>query len=275
MRGYGPASYGDGFADVYDDWYSAVSDVEATTAAVRDLATAVPGHGRPPVVLELGIGTGRLALPLAAAGLDVRGIDASAAMVAALRAKPGGDLPVHLGDFRHVVVPVRPGEPGPPPVDVVLCAYNTLFNLADAEAQQACLAGVAAALRPGGALVVEAFVPPARHDGPTGAGDEVRVRHLATDRVVLTAAVRDPDAQTMAGQFIDIGPEGVRLRPWALHYLYPDELDEWAERVGLVLDDRRSAWGGAPWAEGDDHHVSTYRRVDDDEPVPRRRPPRR
>ncbi|MEY2570667.1 MAG: hypothetical protein QOE63_1017, partial [Acidimicrobiaceae bacterium] len=93
VDGYTAASYGEGFADVYDDWYADVSDVDATVERI----VAIAGGGR---VLELGIGSGRLALPLAAQGIDVWGIDASPAMVDRLRAKPGGGaLPVAIGDM--------------------------------------------------------------------------------------------------------------------------------------------------------------------------------
>ena len=93
MRGFGPGTYGDAFADVYDDWYADISDVAATVAGLRELAGEGP-------VLELGVGTGRLALPLAATGLAVHGIDASAAMLDRLRAKPGSErLVLTLGDM--------------------------------------------------------------------------------------------------------------------------------------------------------------------------------
>ena len=94
MEGYGPATYGDRFADVYDDWYADVSDVEATVERVVALAggaDAAAGGAERPAVLELGAGSGRLALPLAAAGLDVWALDASPAMVGRLRAKPGAE----------------------------------------------------------------------------------------------------------------------------------------------------------------------------------------
>lgn len=269
MRDYGPSTYGDGFADVYDDWYDDRGDAESCTAMITRLvadradATEHPVEGRRPVVLELGIGTGRLALPLAAAGLDVRGIDASAAMVDRLRAKPGGDLPVHVGDFAEVVVPGPPGPDGvrPPPVDVVLCACNTLFNLTSEAAQRRCLEGIAAVLRPGGALVVEAIVPP-RPEEAAADPDRVHVRSLAADRVVLTAATHDPAAQTMAGQYVDICEAGIRLRPWSLRYLHPEQLDDLAVAAGLPLEVRRAGWSGEPFDARADRHVSVYRRAD-------------
>ena len=152
MEGYRPSTYGDRFADVYDDWYHDVSDVAATVARVAALAGEPPGP-----VLELGAGSGRLAIPRAARGLEVWALDASTAMLDRLAGKPGGDrVRVVLGDM--AVLDVGAGPPGG--FAVVLCAFNTLFNLTDGEAQRRCLARVAEVLAPRGRLVVEAFVPP-------------------------------------------------------------------------------------------------------------------
>ena len=273
VRGYGPATYGDAFADVYDDWYAQVTDAAACAARCASLAAEGADGGRPPLVLELGVGTGRLALPLRERGCDVRGIDASPAMLARLRTKPGGDLPVRQGDLADVVVPPGPDDPsgGPPPADLVLCAYNTLFNLEGPEAQRRCLAGVARVLRPGGRLVVEAFVPPTGDD--LDDGSEVRVRSLTADAVVLTAAVRDPAAQTVAGQFIELSEAGgVRLRPWRLRYLHPAQLDALAAGVGLVLEHRWAGWAEEPFDDGAEVHVSVYRSAAGDRPGARPRP---
>ena len=123
MEGYEPPSYGEAMADVYDEWYADLTDVGATVAAIARLAAG----GR---VLELGIGTGRLAIPLAEAGLDVSGIDVSPAMVARLRAKPGGDrVAVVVGDM------ARAEDLPPGPFAVVFVAFNTFFGLITAEDQ--------------------------------------------------------------------------------------------------------------------------------------------
>src|SRR5262245_41087141 len=117
MDGYEASTYGDGFADVYDDWYGNVSDVDATVAGVASLAAARGGDR----VLELGVGTGRLALPLAARGLLVTGIDASPAMLDRLLAKPGAArVEAVLGDMAELPVPGR--------YTVVFAAFNTFFN---------------------------------------------------------------------------------------------------------------------------------------------------
>lgn len=243
---FGPASYGDAFADVYDDWYAGVSDVAGTVARVAALAAGGP-------VLEIGIGTGRLALPLAAAGCEVHGIDASTAMVDRLRRKPGGgDLPVAVGDMADVAR-LAPGGP----YAVVLVAFNTFFNLVTAADQQRCLAGVAAVLRPGGAFVVEAFVPV----DAAPAGGALQVRAVEAGRVGLTASVTEPDGRTVTGSHVELTGGGVRLRPWRLRMVTPAELDAMAEAAGLVLAERHAGWRGEPYGPGSGEHVSVYRQA--------------
>ena len=253
MEGYDAATYGDRFAEVYDDWYADVTDVDATVARLAALAT-----DRGPI-LELGIGTGRLALPLVRLGFDVRGVDASTAMIDRLRAKPGGAaLPVTVADLAAFTPPTRPEDPaGGARFGLAFVAYNTLFNVTDPEGQDACVGTVAEALAPDGRFVVEAFVPPA----PGTAGhDAVAVRDLTTSRVVLSVARHDPAAQTMTGQFVDITEDGIRLRPWHLRYLRPAQLDALADRHGLVLEDRWADWERAPFHDDARAHVSVYRR---------------
>lgn len=249
MEGYRPSTYGDRFADVYDDWYHDVSDVGATVERVAALVGRAPGP-----VLELGAGSGRLALPLAARGLDVWALDASPAMLDRLRAKPGGDR-VHtvVGDMAVLDL----GAGAPAAFAVVLCAFNTLFNLTEPGAQARCLARVAGLLAPGGRLVVEAFVPPPGGEGDAAVG-AVEPRHIGLDEVVLTVSRLDPASRTVVGQHVQITEAGVRLRPWVLRYATPDELDALAAGAGLALVDRNGGWHGEPFTASSDTHVSTY-----------------
>jgi SAM-dependent methyltransferase len=249
MDGYDAGTYGRGFADVYDDWYGDVSDVDATVDGVLALLGA-PDAGR---VLELGVGTGRLALPLAAKGVAVVGVDASAEMLDKLRAKPGATAvaTVH-GDMADIGALDLGG-----PFVVAFAAFNTFFNLTTRAAQLACLRGVAAQLVPGGRVAIEAFVPP---DPDTVADSVVTPRTIDHDRVVLTVARRDPASQTIAGQHIEFTEAGgVRLRPWLVRYAAPRELDELAAEAGLVLARRDADWRGTPFDEGSTAHVSVYR----------------
>lgn len=245
MEGLDPSTYGERFADVYDEWYADVSDVEATVDAVVELAAGG-------AVLELGIGTGRLALPLAARGYEVWGVDASPAMVERLRVKPGGAaLPVVVGNFAEERVE-RPGG-----FAVVLAAYNTLFNLTSVEDQRRCFGTVATALRPGGCFVVEAFVPGPEPDGPQG---RVTPSAIEADHVLLQVTRRLPDSQTVEGSLVSITEQGIRLRPWHIRYATPRQLDSMAEAAGLELTRRSAGWRGEPFHEGSSHHVSVYRR---------------
>lgn len=242
MRGYQPHSYGDGMADVYDDWYADISDVEATVNALRTLAAGG-------AVLELGVGTGRLAAPLAAAGVEVHGVDASAAMTAQLADKPGGDRV-------HVVIGDMVDDLPQGPFTLAFVAYNTFFNLVTAERQQACFHAVAARLAPGGSFAIEAFVPDPEHEPASS----VTVRSVHADRVVLSVSTADPARQVAEGQYIDITEAGgVKLRPWSIRWATPEQLDRMAEAAGFTLAARWSGFEGAPFAADDARHVSLYR----------------
>lgn len=242
MDGWTRSSYGDAFADVYDEWYGEVSDVAATVELVAELA----GEGGR--VLELGVGTGRLAAPMAARGLVVHGVDASAAMLARLAAR-GTGIATTLGDM---VDDLPDG-----PFDVVLVAYNTLFNLESADRQAACFAAVAARLAPGGRFVVEAFVP----EDPPAAGAVVEVRSMAVDEVVLSISDHDPDTQRAVGHLVQFTDgAAVRLRPWAIRYAPPAELDELAARAGLVVVERWEDVARHPFTAISSRHLSVYAR---------------
>jgi SAM-dependent methyltransferase len=237
---YGPDTYGNAIADVYDDWYPDVSDVEGTVAAVTRLAA-----GRP--VLELGVGTGRLALPLAAAGVEVHGVDASAAMVEKLRAKPGGEqVAVLVADFADTLPEGRFG--------VVFAAFNTLLNLTGPGALERCLRLVRDRIEPDGHLVVEAFVPA---DDAVASG--VDVRRVATDEVVLSVFRRTSDTDVVTGSLVSITEAGVRLRPWSIRTIGPDDLDELAAAAGFTVEQRDGGWRGEPFDDTSDRYVVCYR----------------
>lgn len=248
VEGYDASTYGDRFAEVYDDWYGDVTDVAACT---ERLVRLVDESGGGPV-LELGVGSGRLALPLADRGVDVHGIDASAAMLEALAAKPGAErITTTLGDMAALEV----ADVGP--FAVVFVAFNTLFNLGTVDEQRRCLQRVAALLAPAGCFVVEAFVPP---DSGGAASGVVTPRHITADDVVLTVSRHDPAEQTITGQHVHITEAGIRLRPWHLRYAAPAELDALAAEVGLGLRWRCGGWRDEPFDAGSSVHVSAYGR---------------
>jgi SAM-dependent methyltransferase len=251
MDGYGPSSYGDGMADVYDEWYATRGDIDGAVATLATLASSAGPSPGP--VLELGIGSGRLALPLAASGVDVWGIDASAAMVARLRAKPGGDqVPVAVGDMADLDLSSLTGG-NETRFTVVFAADNTFFNLTTSPAQARCLERAREILVPKGHLVIEAFVP--APDAPTSSVD---ARTVALDHVVLTVTRHDPLSQTVDGQHIELRESGVRLHPWSIRYVLPDELDALASTAGFSLVERWSDWRRTPFTADDSVHVSVY-----------------
>ena len=244
VDGYDETTYGRAFADVYDDWYAGISDIEAT---VTDLARlAGPGP-----VLELGVGTGRLAIPLAvhAPHLAVVGVDSSDEMLARLRARPHPEtLSARLGDM----VDELPDGP----FALAFVAYNTIFNLLTAERQHACFAAVAQRLAPGGRIVVEAFVP----DDPPRDGDHIEIRTLAAGRVVLSVSRHDAATQRADGQFVELTEHGgVRLRPWSIRYASPTQLDAMAARAGLEIEHRWESFGALPYRASSSRHVTVYR----------------
>jgi SAM-dependent methyltransferase len=249
VEGYDASTYGDRFADVYDDWYGDLTDAEACADRIASLAADAGGP-----VLELGIGSGRLALPIAARGCEVHGIDASAAMVERLRAKPGGDrLAVTIGDMADLALDAEPAGG----FGVAFVAFNTFFNLGSEDAQRRCLRRIRQLLRPGGAFLIEAYVP----DGATGdeVDSNVTPRHIGADEVVLTVSRRDRTAQTVTGQHVHITEAGIRLRPWHLRYASPEQLDGLAAEAGLELAARHAGWRGEPYTDASTTHVSTYR----------------
>ncbi|MBI4259856.1 MAG: class I SAM-dependent methyltransferase [Actinobacteria bacterium] len=246
MEGYEASTYGDRWAEIYDAWVASVTGRRvATPEIVAERLAELAGGGS---ALELAIGTGRIALPLAARGVQVHGIDASEAMVARLREKPGGDrIPVTMGDFADVAVDGS--------FFLVYVVFNTLFALLTQEDQVRCFANVAAHLSPGGAFVVEAFVPDV-----TRFDRGQRVEALATDldEAHLEVSLHDPVGQRVSSQRVVLTEEGTRFYPVNLRYAWPSELDLMARLAGLRLRDRWAGWNGEPFGAGSPAHVSVY-----------------
>jgi SAM-dependent methyltransferase len=240
-EGYDAAAYGDRIADVYDELPTHPRDADAAAAFLADLAGPGPA-------LELAIGTGRLALPLAERGVAVSGIDASEAMVAKLRAKPGGDrIPVAIGDFADVPVDGR--------FALICVVYTTFFALPDRDAQRRCFERVADHLAPGGRFVVEAFVPdPSRFER----GQHVEVRHVGEDSVLLSLSRHDAATQRVDSLLVRLGNDSVQTWPVHLRYSYPSELDLMAEAAGLRLEQRWGGWEQEPFTGDSVKHVSVY-----------------
>ena len=243
MKGYGPATFGELNAEDYDELH----DPGTTDAAVALLADLAQG-GK---ALELAIGTGRIALPLAARGLAVEGVDASPAMVAKLRAKPGGEaIPVLIGDI---------AETAPAGAfDLVYLAFNTLFNLTSQDAQVRCFQNAAARLSSRGLFVIETFVPDlTRFSG----GQSLRTRSVTFDSLTLEAALHDPVTQRVEYQRVRMTPDGTKLTPLPMRYAWPAEIDLMARLAGLELRQRWGGWDRAPFTAESKVHVSVYARA--------------
>ncbi|HEX7313948.1 MAG TPA: class I SAM-dependent methyltransferase [Pyrinomonadaceae bacterium] len=228
-------------ADVYDQWFGYFDE------AAVDVLEKLAGSGR---ALELGIGTGMVALPLAARGVEVHGIDASPEMVSVLRSKPGGDaVPVSMSDFAEVGVA---GE-----FSLVYVVYNTLFALQTQEEQVRCFRNVAARLAPGGAFVVEAFVPDLAQ---LSAGRGVRLLHMTDERVGIRVYEHDPVGQKMRSRQVIFSDGGTRVFPVEVRYAWPPELDLMAQLAGLRLRERWSDWRRGRFDAKSEKHVSVYER---------------
>jgi SAM-dependent methyltransferase len=236
-----PAFYGDSWAGVYDEHHAAM-DPSATVEFLAGLA----GDGR---VLELAIGTGRVALPLAGRGIAVEGVDASGEMVARLRAKPGGEaIPVVMGDMAQV--------PVDGPFRLVYLVFNTLFGLLSRARQADCFRNVARVLGPGGAFVIECFVPDlARFDR----GQRVQAVAVTEDSATIEVSRHDAALQRVTSQIITLDAQGVHMGPVALRYSWPGELDLMAEAAGLRLAERYGDWDRRPFGSGSVKHISVYR----------------
>jgi hypothetical protein len=246
MRGYGPETFGQLNAETYDAEHDMPHDA-ATLAAVQTLSELASGGP----VLEFAIGAGRIALPLAARGLAVSGIEASPEMVAKLREKPGGAaIPVVLGDMADTRVEGA--------FELVFLVFNTLFNLPSQAAQVRCFRNAADHLTERGTFVIEAFVP---EIAAYADGQRTRTVHVAVDRLVVEASLHDPVTQTIRYQYVVTTPRGVRMTPLPMRYAWPAEIDLMARLAGLELRGRWGDWDRSAFTATSVKHVSVYGRA--------------
>jgi hypothetical protein len=243
MKSYEPVmSFGQEVAEAYDDVER--GDEAAAVAFLEGLAMGGPA-------LELAIGTGRVALPLAARGIRVDGIDFSPAMVGRLRAKSGGEqISVTIGNFADVPVAGT--------YRLVYLLFNTLFNLLTQEEQVRCFENVGAHLTDGGSFVVEAFVPAFLYRSRDD--QYVDAEAVEVDEVRLDVARHDPVNQLLDESHVRLSREGVRLNPIVTRYAWPSELDLMARIAGLRLRERWGGWDREPFNASSRTHVSVYGR---------------
>ncbi|MDA8061274.1 MAG: class I SAM-dependent methyltransferase [Actinomycetota bacterium] len=235
--------FGEEVAAVYDADHEDMFAPEVVGPAVELLA-GLAGGGE---ALELAIGTGRLAIPLAARGIPVSGIDLSAAMVERLVAKPGGErIAVTLGDMTTTRAPGR--------FALVYLVFNTIGNLTGQDEQVACFANAAAHLEPGGRFVVEVGVPDLRRLPP---GEDARVFAHAPGYVGYDRYV-DLVGQLAVSHHFVAGSAGLRESATPFRYVWPSELDLMARLAGLDLEDRWSDWQRSPFGAESRSHVSVW-----------------
>jgi SAM-dependent methyltransferase len=239
MDNFQEDTYGERIAGVYDDWYAGYDD--SAVATLHELAQG----GR---ALELGIGTGRIALPLRESGVEVHGIDASEAMVARLRAKLGGEnLPVTLGNFADVAIEGQ--------FNLIYVVVNTFYALLSQEEQVRCFQNVAAHLSSEGVFLIEAFVPDLTRFQTR---QTVRALRVGVDEVQLEVSQVDPVTQQVTSQHIVLSEQGTRLYPVQLRYAWPAEFDLMARIAGMGLKYRWSNWQKDALSAESGKHISVY-----------------
>jgi SAM-dependent methyltransferase len=219
-------------------------DRDGALAFLEELA-----HGGP--ALELAIGTGWIALPLAERGVRIDGIDLSPAMIAELRKKPGGDaIDVTLGDMADVPVSGT--------YRLVFVVANSLFNLLGQDDQVRCFENVAAHLADDGVFVVEAFRPDAFYR--LRDHQYVDAEAIEVDSVRLDVARHDPVTQLLDESHVVLSRAGVRVNPVVTRYAWPSELDLMARIAGLRLRERWADWRRTPVSAASTHTISVYGR---------------
>jgi SAM-dependent methyltransferase len=239
MEYYSSETYGERIAAVYDKLYSGFDP-----DAIQTLVELAQGGD----AIELGIGTGRIALPLLHAGVTVHGIDASESMVAILRAKPGGaGIPITMGNFADVSVDNQ--------YALIYVVFNTFYSLLTQEEQIRCFQNVARHLTPGGAFVIEAFVPDMTR---FEAGQTMRVVHIGDNEVNMDVSQIEFDKQLISSQHVILTTQGIHFYPVKIRYVWPSELDLMARLSQLRLRVRWSDWNKAPFTDGSKKHISVY-----------------
>jgi SAM-dependent methyltransferase len=236
--------FGEDVASQYDDSDEPEFDPKVIRSTV-DFLAGLATNGR---ALELAIGTGRIALPLAERGVRVHGIDLSQAMVKRLRAKPGGKrIPVVIGDMTTASI----GEPGS--FSLVYLLYNTIENVTTQAGQVAAFRSAARHLAPGGSFVIDCNVPDLRRlpEGATAVVFDIGERHWGIDEY-------DVANQGLISHHFNVVDGRVEYGAWPFRYVWPAELDLMAELAGLRLRERWSGWQREPFTSDSRKHVSVW-----------------
>jgi SAM-dependent methyltransferase len=234
--------FGERVAERYDESSADMFEPAVVDPAV-DFLAELAGSG---AALELGIGTGRLALPLAQRGIRVHGIDLSEAMVARLRTKPGAeDIEVTIGDFATTRVEGT--------FSLAYLVFNTIMNLTTQDEQVACFENVAAHLEPGGCFVIEVGVPALQRlpPGETVRAFDISATHLGFDEY-------DVVSQGLISHHYSVVDGKLELHSVPFRYVWPSELDLMARLAGMGLRERWSGWKREPFTSESRKHVSVW-----------------
>ena len=234
--------FGEHVAERYDESFADMFE-PATVDPVVDFLVDLAGDG---AALELGIGTGRIALPLSQRGVRVRGVDLSEAMVARLRAKPGAEnVAVAIGDFTTTRVEGT--------FSVAYLVFNTIMNLTSQDAQVACFQNVAAHLEPGGCFVVEVNIPALQRLPP---GETVRAFEVSATKLGFDEY--DVASQGLISHHYAVVDGNLELQSHPFRYVWPSELDLMARLAGMTLRERWSDWTREPFTSASTKHVSVW-----------------
>lgn len=239
MMEYDDSTYGNRISEIYDAFYSGFD------SASIDLLVELAGNG---AALELGIGTGRIALPLYERGISVQGIDASEAMLSKLRAKEyGAEIEVLTNSFAEFKIDKR--------FQLIYVVFNTFFGLLTQKEQVQCFKSVSEHLAPEGLFLLELFVPDLNRfvDHQT-----VRSVIQSEHEIQLDVSQVDPVAQQVTSQHVLLSNKGTRLYPVKLRYAWPSELDLMAEIAGLSLRHRWGSWSKEAFTKENKKHISVY-----------------
>jgi len=242
MENYGPSTYGDTIAEVYDNIYQYVNP-----DMIERLYECAP-NGQ---VFELGIGTGRIAIPLLNRGINIDGIDSSAAMIEKLKTKLNGrHIGLQIGDFSKFKTVKK--------YDLIYIVFNTLYGLLTQEDQMNCFRCVSDALKPKGRFVIEGFVPDVtRFDR----GQTIRTDEIETNLVQLECSKHDLINQRVDSQIIRITENGIKLIPVNVRYVWPSELNLMAKITGFELSERWSNWKKDNFNSDSLSHISIYEKA--------------
>lgn len=245
IDGYDATTYGDSFAEVYDQWYADLDDADFLESIVSSLPPQLVR------VLELGVGTGRLVAQWLSlrptSGDTIIGIDSSAAMLQIAQEK---NFPASVSFIRGDFSEQLPNGP----FDVVFIGYNTLFNVPDEAALHSCIRNVALVLAPTGSLYIDAVIP-----NSTEASTHESMQTMATGEEVLATSHHDPLSQRITGTFTHHGAEhGAHIRSWAVRYFTTPQLDAIAEKSGLSLFSRYADGRQTVFTSDSHRHISRY-----------------